>query len=124
MVEFTMVVVRSTKRSLDTTAKPRGLLRREFLRGRVNANLAGLAVGYFSQSGGATAQPKASAIRRSISLDRNWLFGGRFSDDALNWHFDDRSFSKITLPHCTLSPLEAYFMFITRPSNASARSIS
>lgn len=40
--------------------------------------------------------PTASAI----SLDRDWLFGGKFDPAATAPDFDDRAFSFVTLPHC------------------------
>ncbi len=35
-----------------------------------------------------------------MSLDKDWLFGGRLNPDALAPELDDSSFAKITLPHC------------------------
>ena len=37
---------------------------------------------------------------RKISLDQNWLFGGKFDPASLAPEFDDSKFAKITLPHC------------------------
>jgi beta-galactosidase len=37
--------------------------------------------------------------QRSISLDQDWLFGGKSSPGALEPDFNDRSFARITLPH-------------------------
>jgi len=39
-----------------------------------------------------------------LSLDRDWLFGGKLSTAALEPGFDDTTFSRITLPHC-VTPL-------------------
>jgi len=37
---------------------------------------------------------------RTISLDHDWLFGGKFTEAATKPDFDDTAFSRITLPHC------------------------
>ncbi len=37
---------------------------------------------------------------RKISLDQDWLFGGKFNPASLAPGFDDSKFAKITLPHC------------------------
>jgi beta-galactosidase len=44
------------------------------------------------------------AAFRAISLDQDWLFGGKLDPAALQPGFDDTTFSKITLPHC-VTPL-------------------
>ncbi|MHB8336270.1 MAG: glycoside hydrolase family 2 protein [Ignavibacteriaceae bacterium] len=36
----------------------------------------------------------------SFSLNQNWLFGGKFNAGALKPRYDDKDFSKVTLPHC------------------------
>ncbi|HEV2247508.1 MAG TPA: glycoside hydrolase family 2 TIM barrel-domain containing protein [Terriglobia bacterium] len=36
----------------------------------------------------------------TLSLDRDWLFGGKLSDAALQPGFNDAAFTRITLPHC------------------------
>jgi len=35
-----------------------------------------------------------------IPLDHDWLFGGKWVADAMKPEFDDKTFSKVTLPHC------------------------
>ena len=35
-----------------------------------------------------------------VSLNQDWLFGGKFTADALKPGFDDHSFAEVTLPHC------------------------
>jgi beta-galactosidase len=37
--------------------------------------------------------------RRVLSLDRDWLFGGRTTAAALDPSYDDKGFSRVTLPH-------------------------
>ncbi len=37
---------------------------------------------------------------RIISLNQNWLFGGKFNPASLAPSFDDSTFTKITFPHC------------------------
>ncbi len=46
------------------------------------------------------AKPYFDPARSLFPLDGDWLFGGKFSEDALQPEFKDRDFSKITLPHC------------------------
>ena len=45
----------------------------------------------FSQTGSASYR---------LSLDQNWLFGGKYTLGSVDPMFADQSFSKITLPHC------------------------
>lgn len=53
----------------------------------------------YTRSG--TLNPRETgAAAFSYSLDQKWLFGGRFIQDAINPGFDDRSFERVTLPHC------------------------
>ena len=47
---------------------------------------------------------KSGAAQRVLSLDRDWLFGGKSSAAALEEDFDDGTFSRVTLPHC-VTPL-------------------
>lgn len=47
---------------------------------------------------GAAAQTGPAG--RVFSLDRDWLFGGKFNPAATQPAFDDAAFAKITLPHC------------------------
>jgi hypothetical protein len=37
---------------------------------------------------------------RMLSLDQDWLFGGKLDPAALQAGFNDTGFSRITLPHC------------------------
>ena len=46
-----------------------------------------------------TAQTTGPASFR-FSLDQDWLFGGKFTADTMKPQFDDKAFSKVTLPHC------------------------
>ncbi len=39
-------------------------------------------------------------VSRTIPLDRDWLFGGKFDPAALAPGLDDAAFSRISLPHC------------------------
>ena len=36
----------------------------------------------------------------TLSLDRDWLFGGKLTDASLQPGFNDAAFARITLPHC------------------------
>lgn len=50
---------------------------------------------------GSTASRRhRGAASRTLPLNRDWLFGGKFVDGADQPGFDDTSFSRITLPHC------------------------
>jgi len=46
-----------------------------------------------------SAAPQRDSAQRIVPLDRDWLFGGKFSAAALEPGFDDKSFSRIALPH-------------------------
>jgi len=76
--------------------------RREFIR---NCALASAALASGSLVG-CTGMRKEAARSKTgppqfrFSLDQNWLFGGKFSADAVKPGFDDAAFAKITLPHC------------------------
>lgn len=43
---------------------------------------------------------KSGPANHLFPLNQNWLFGGKFTADAIQPDFDDRAFSKVTLPHC------------------------
>ena len=49
---------------------------------------------------GSALLPPTGRAEAQIPLDRDWLFGGKFTNAAARPDFDDRAFSKITLPHC------------------------
>ncbi len=82
--------------------KPRDLSRREFIKTFALGSAAiasGPLLGGFRENAWAFTQTRPA--KYSFSLDQNWLFGGEFNiAEAVNPLFDDRSFSKITLPHC------------------------
>ena len=46
------------------------------------------------------AQPKAGPATRNIPLNRDWLFGGKLTEAALQPDFSDDAFQKVTVPHC------------------------
>ncbi len=75
--------------------------RREFLRTCAvgsAAIAAGSICGFGATSGKAASQTGAANFL--FPLGQNWLFGGKFNADAAMPQFDDKAFSKITLPHC------------------------
>lgn len=74
--------------------------RRNFLQSSAAATLAAVPV---LRSWGAVASRRGPA-QRTLSMDRNWLFGGKFQDAALDPSFSDSSFERVTLPH-TVTPL-------------------
>ena len=47
---------------------------------------------------------KRGPAYRALSLNRNWLFGGKLDAAALEPGFNDRAFARVTLPHC-VTPL-------------------
>ncbi|MDE3057889.1 MAG: twin-arginine translocation signal domain-containing protein [Bacteroidota bacterium] len=75
--------------------------RRDFIR-TCALGTAALASG--SLFGGSTlkafAAPRTGPESVLFPLNQNWLFGGKFNSEALNPKFDDKDFSKVTLPHC------------------------
>src|SRR5579862_5535878 len=77
--------------------------RREFIRAATAAAALTPSVLTWGQSAAAPAKPSGPA-QRSISLDNDWLFGGKFSAAAMQPEFDDKAFTSVTLPH-TVTPL-------------------
>ena len=81
--------------------KTRDLSRREFIQ---TFALGGAALATSSILGSYVASAFARTQTRpapyTYSLDQDWLFGGRSIPDAINPLFDDRNFSRVTLPHC------------------------
>jgi beta-galactosidase len=47
---------------------------------------------------------KTGPARHILSLDRDWIFGGKLSAAAIDPGFDDAALLRITLPHC-VAPL-------------------
>ncbi len=74
--------------------------RRGFLQSCTAAALASVPV---LQSWGAVTSQRGPA-QRTLSMDRNWLFGGKLNEAALQPGFADASFAHVTLPH-TVTPL-------------------
>jgi beta-galactosidase len=50
------------------------------------------------------AERNTVPAQRILSLDRDWLFGGKLNDAALQPGFEDGAYARITLPHC-VTPL-------------------
>jgi beta-galactosidase len=48
------------------------------------------------------AEAAGAQHARAISLDSDWLFGGKASAAALAPEFDDQAFAHVTLPHCAV----------------------
>src|SRR6266581_8025525 len=46
------------------------------------------------------AKSQAGPATQSLSLDRDWLFGGKFNEAAMQRSFSDTGFQSVTLPHC------------------------
>jgi beta-galactosidase len=83
--------------------------RREFLRNcAATASLTSLPILGGWDSGGRDVPGKHGPASRTISLDNDWLFGGKLNASAPNPHsldpaFDDSTFPRVTLPHCVTS---------------------
>jgi beta-galactosidase len=77
------------------TSPPTDLSRRHFLQGCAATLLAASAAG--------TPVSHASG-ERILSLDQDWLFGGKWKASAAQPDFDDSAFPRVTLPH-TVTPL-------------------
>ena len=45
---------------------------------------------------------KSGAATLDFPLNRDWLFGGKYNSAAREPGFDDRAYSRITLPHCVV----------------------
>lgn len=75
--------------------------RREFLRscGLGSLVLAANPILRWQGFGAATKPPIAGAAQRTLSLDRDWIFGGRLRGDSPAKHLDHAD-SIISLPHC------------------------
>jgi beta-galactosidase len=77
----------------------RSISRRRFLR---DAALGASAVAVIPILGCRSDRAKIAAgpASRIIPLDNDWLFGGKFSDAAMQPAFDDSAFERVSLPHC------------------------
>lgn len=49
---------------------------------------------------GSALLPKTGPASYRFEMNQDWLFGGKFNNDALRPGFDDSGFSKVTVPHC------------------------
>ena len=85
---------------------PHGSSRRELIRSCAAATAALTLVPILRSDGSkdASVAEKSGPGRRVLSLDQNWLFGGTLDTAALQPEFDDKAFSRVTLPHC-VTPL-------------------
>lgn len=85
----------------ETTSRTRAeLSRRRFLQAGV-AGAAGLTA--WSLLGGrADAAPSGAAGQAAliVPLNRDWLFGGQWTQDGGQHGFDDSDFARVSLPHC------------------------
>lgn len=82
---------------------PANISRRAFIRGCTATAALGPAVLTWSQTTASTTHPNGPA-QHIVPLDQDWLFGGKFTPDAIAPAFDDSSFAHVTLPH-TVTPL-------------------
>ncbi len=81
--------------------KSREFSRREFIKTCAlgTAAIASSPLLGFSIPNNKVVQSSGPAIYK-FPLNQNWLFGGKFSPDAINPQFNDTNFTKVTLPHC------------------------
>jgi len=49
---------------------------------------------------GAASAAFSPVLGRRLSLDRDWLFGGKFTEAAAQPDFADATFARVTVPHC------------------------
>lgn len=80
--------------------EPCCISRRKFVRACTVDSLAPLVFGSWLRPGVARAEPRIGPAQYRLSLNGAWLFGGKAGDGALNRLFDDKRFSRVTLPHC------------------------
>jgi len=78
---------------------PGGVSRRGFIR-NCALTAAILASGSLLGYADALGNRMRGASRLLVSLDQDWLFGGKFAEAALTPDFDDAAFEKVVLPHC------------------------
>ena len=76
--------------------------RREFIRASAAAAALTPSVLTWGQNPAAPSRPTGPA-QRNISLDNDWLFGGKLSAAAMQPEFDDKAFTPVTLPHTVTS---------------------
>lgn len=78
----------------------RSLSRRGFIAGCAAASaLAGAPASLRALSWEGRAAQSRDPVQGVLPLDRDWRFGGKMSPPALQFEFDDRSFSQVTVPH-------------------------
>src|SRR5689334_1865843 len=92
----------SANKPAKNQTEPGEISRRDFVR---HCSLGALALASVPMLGFQSASPhKASSqtgpASRTLSLDRDWLFGGKCMEGADQPGFNDAAFSRITLPHC------------------------
>lgn len=83
-------------------SEPHGTSRRDFIR-TCALGATFVASGAVSGCRATTSGQRNAGLGpagRTISLNRGWLFGGKFSEAATEPAFDDSAFSPVTLPHC------------------------
>jgi len=73
--------------------------RRKFLQSCALAALAPVPVLHGTEKRGDADVGTHGPARRILSLNDNWLFGGKLNPAALQADFDDSGFARITLPH-------------------------
>ncbi len=79
---------------------PASVSRRNFLQGCAAILVTPPVGGHFANA----ALLPTGAAQKIISLDQDWLFGGKWIPAAAQPNFDDSSFARITLPH-SVTPL-------------------
>ena len=77
-----------------------GMARRDFIR---RCALGGAALASTPLLGCRSVAGGTGAAARTLRLDGDWRFGGRFTEGAQVPDFNDAAFARITLPHCVAS---------------------
>ena len=78
--------------------------RRDFLRNCTTAALCSAPVLRSWAAGSGSIVPRRGPAQGVLSLDEDWLFGGKLRPGILDPGFDDAAFERINLPH-TVTPL-------------------
>ncbi len=82
---------------------PASISRRSFIRGSAATAVLGPAVLTWSQATASTTRQNGPP-QYILPLDRDWLFGGKFTPAAIAPAFEDSKFAHVTLPH-SVTPL-------------------
>jgi beta-galactosidase len=80
--------------------KPNALSRRDFVQGCAVGAFALASAPILGCRSTGAFPGRTGPANLTVNLDRDWLFGGKFNPAAHEPGFDDKSFARVTLPHC------------------------